>query len=542
MADRNLDFDPTVTAVTPKLPDDSLPTGAANIGEQVATMSANAKALNATTQTALAFRQADAQFRQDAASNPQDPEALAKLQSTRAQITSQMGQQVPAIASREYMSHVMEVQQNSDKLNELWGMQQSVKNAHADLTVNEMTQYKIAGDAGRQFASDDGNFANLDSVLGFEQAQQAISKFAGPVLGESQTTAYLKNFNANYVKSFVSAIAETNPAMAATALQQDNIKTHFTPEEIDDMGALIKKTQKTQELLQSYTITKNDGGLMDVVNDPNSGYAEKSNQIYRGIADGSISSKAGNTAIKILHSQDVVDAQTDAPTMKSIVDRVNDLNANSKLDSDGYLKGVRDMHNQILQESAQGNLTQNDAQKLSKQVDGLMKTRTESATNQAGMEMYAATKQFDALPLEYRAQATRSLFYNMVDNNLNPSKDKAQLSNAATQIIQQVNNQRRQNAQQTINGVVNDSDFVKSSGYTMDDVNETAKNRGISADEVILRMRANVGTKARAKQTAVKSIKGGGSESSDEGSAAPARETPPSDSQDDNEIEREMEQ
>lgn len=542
MADRQIDFDPTITQVTPQKPDLGLLTGAADFADNIAQMSANAKALNATTQTALAFRQADAQYRQNAAGNPTDPEALANLQSTRAQITSQIGQDVPAIATREYMTHVMQVQQNSDKLNELWGMQQSVKNAHADLSVNEQTQYKMANDSGRQFAADGGNMANFDSVLNFEQAQEAISKFAGPVLGDSQTQAYLKTFNSNYVKSFVSGIAESNPQLAAVALQQPNIVQHFSTQDIGDMADVIKKTTRQQELIQSMQTTKNDGGLADLINDPNTSYFDKRAAIDKLDASGSITSKAAGAARRVIKSTEDAESQTDTPAMAGIINKAYDLNANATASAPNYLIGVQNLHSQILEAQANGELTGRDAMKVTRQINDLTSKKLSDATNTAGMDFYDANQKFTALPPEYRGQATRALFYAGNGQNWTPQ----QYANQATQIVQQINNNRRQQAQKTVNNIIpqSDSEFLQTvPNASPESIKATADKYGISTQQVILQLRAHAVGAARAKQNGIKRVApSAGEDEGDEPAATAPKAAAPAadDGENDDKVMQEM--
>jgi len=532
MADRNLNFDPTVTQVVPQKPDLGLLTGSADVADAIAQQSANAKALNATAQTSLAYRQLDSQYRQAAAGNPNDPQALADLQAARAQVTSQIGQQVPAIASREYMTHAIELGQSSDKMNELWGMHQQVRNAQYDLNTAEDTQIKKANMDGQDFASSGGDIGQLGSVMDFGHAQAAIKQFVTPVIGAPKTDEYLKNFSANYVKSFVAGVAQSNPQLAAVMLQQPDIAGHFTTQDIGDMADVIKKTTRQQQLIQSLQTTKNDGQLTDLVNDPNSSYFDKRAQIDKLDASGSISPKAAAQARRVIKSTMDADAQTDTPVMSDIVNKTYDLNANASSSADDYLTGVQNIHQQILQAQAEGKLTAPDAQKMTKQVNELTSKKLADATNTAGMEFYDANQKFDALPPEYRGQATRSLFYAGHGQNWTPQ----QYANQATQIVQQINDKRRQQAQQVINGIPQqDGDFLRSIGAKPEDVQETATKHGISAQQVILQLRANAAAKQRAKQNGVKAIKGGPDEDEPVSSASPTaapRTTPDSDEQD----------
>lgn len=537
MADRNLDFDPTVTTVTPQMPDLGVVTGAADLADHVAEMSANSKALNATAQTALAFRQLDAQYRETAAGNPKDPQALADLQANRAQIVSTIGQQVPAIASREYMTHTISLQESSDKMNELWGMHQQVRNAGSDLKVAEDTQIKMANMAGQQFGADGADMGNLNSVLNFESAQGAIKQFVTPVIGAPMTDNYLKNFSSNWVKSFVAGVAEKSPQAAAAMLQQPNIAEHFTTQDIGDMADVIKKTQRQQQLIQNIQTTKNDGSLTDIINDPDSSYFDKRAQIDKMDAAGSITPKAASAARRVIKSTMDADAQTDTPVMSDIVNKAYDLNANASSSADDYLNGVKNIHQQILEAQANGSLTAPDAAKMTKQVNELTSKKLSDATNTAGMEFYDANKQFDSLPPEYRGQATRALFYAGSGQNWTPQQYK----NQAVQITQKVNDQRRQAALKTVNGIAQgDNDFLKSINAKPEDVLETAKKYGISEQEVVLQLRANAVSKMRAKKNGVKRIAPGGGEDDrgDEPAAKPVelRTTPDTINEDDQEI------
>lgn len=537
MADRNLDFDPTVTNVTPQMPDHGVITGAADFADQVAVQSANSKALNATAQTALAFRQLDGQYRQDTAGNPNDPEALADLQAKRSQVVSAIAQQVPAISSREYMTHTIQLQESSDKMNELWGMHQQVRNTKNDLDTAEKTQLDMANNAGRQFGDDGADMGNLNSVLNFEHAQTAIKQFVTPVIGAPRTDDYLKSFSSNWVKSFVSGLAEKNPQAAAAMLQQPNIAEHFTTHDIGDMADVIKKTERQQQLIQTLQTTKNDGGLADLINDPNTSYYDKRAAIDKLDAAGQVTSKAASAARRVIKSTMDADAQTDTPVMSDIVNKAYDLNANASTNADDYLNGVQHLHQQILEAQASGKLTAPDATKITKQVNELTSKKLADATSTAGMEFYEANKKFDELPPEYRGQATRSLFYAGSGQNWTPQ----QYGNQATQIIQQINNKRRAAAVQTVNGIPQgDTEFLRTvPNASPEAIQATAQKYGISTQQVILQLRADAVAKSRAKKNGVSRIApASDDEPADEGAAKPVTitRTPDTENQDDAEV------
>ena len=505
MANRDLDFSPQVTQVTPQLPNDSLLTGGLEVMDQLAQSSAQAKALSATMQTSLQFRLADQQYRQAAASNPNDPEAFANLQLARKTIVDQMGSNVPSIAMRDYQSQTVELTKASDASNTLWATRQLMSNARYDLQTGYHSGLQQAAMDGRQFAEAGNPATEVEGALHYAQLGQQMMQFATPVIGADRAGAMLKNFQGDYTKTFVSSVAESNPQMANALLQQPAIAQHFTPQDIDDMQALIRKTTKDQQLIKSGQLTNNDGQLGDITNDPNTTYFEKRAKIDQLDMEGSITPKAASAARRVIKSANDLDAQTDTPTMSAIITQAYDLNANASTDADGYLTGVRNIQQQILEAQASGKLTAADARKTQQQVSNLTNAKLSSATNTAGLEFYDANQTFNSLPPESRGQATRALFYAGQGKNWTPDQYKQQ----ANQIVDQINTQRRQAAQDTVNNLlpVNDSDFLKSiPNASPASIAATAKQYGISEAEVIQQLRIKEAARIRTQKEGVKRV------------------------------------
>jgi len=485
VANRDLNATPTVTNVTPLDPDTGNVTNlAADIGDQVANMSAQSKALAATAQTSQAFRQLDTQFRLQNADNPNDPAALADYRASRQDIVQQIGQTVPNIAQRDYFSKTIELGQASDTSNQLWTTKQLVRNATNNLQTGAQSYYDQANQAGKDFAQNGGD---IDQVLQYAQANQTLHQFANPVIGADRTGEFLKDFNANYAKSFVAGVAETNPQQAAALLQQPAIAQHFTTQDVGDMVQLIQKTQKQQQLAQSLQTTKNDGQLVDIVNDPNSGYYDKRVAIDKLNMSGAVTPSAAEKAMRVLNSQNDLDSQTDTPQMADVINKVYDLNAQAASKPDDYLAGVRDIQQQVLALQANNQLTARDAGKLNKEINDLTSAKLASATNTAGNEFYDANQSFSVLPPEYRGQATRALFYASHGQNLTPQQLKTQ----AGQVIDQINAQRRQQALTTVSRIGSDDALLQAAGYTRQDVQETATKYNTTPDAVIRAMRDN---------------------------------------------------
>lgn len=495
MADRNLNFDPTVTNVTPTQDADaSLLNAAGDVAEQAATMSANGKALAATAQTQSQFRQLDSQFRLQNSDDPTNPQAIQALQAARQKIVDTNGAGVPSIAMRDFTNKTVELGTQSDDLNAAWATKQQIRNGVSNLQTGRITYLDEANQAGQTFAQDpDGD---IQSAMNYQQAMSAMHKFADPVLGADKTGAFLKDFNSDYAKSFVAGVAQSDPVRAAQLLQDPAIAQHFTTQDIGDMTQVIQKTQKQQALQQSLATVKQTADLSDIVNDPHQTYYQKRAAIDQAEMDGMTSTKDAGIARRVLASRSDLDAQTDTPVMADIINKTYDLNASATTSPDDYLMGVKDIQDQVMSMQASNQLTAQDAKKLNQQITNLTSSKLSAATNTAGSEFYDANQKFNVLPPEYRGQATRALFYSAHGQTMTP----AQLSNQAQQVIDQINKGRRVAAQNTIQGVQqSDTQFLQGLGVSSEQVAYTAQKYGISQQEVITQLRANSAAKGRSK-------------------------------------------
>jgi hypothetical protein len=495
MADRNLNFDPTVTNVTPEQDQTTaLADAAGQVAEQAATMSAAGKALSATAATQSQFRQLDSQYRLQNADDPTNPVALQNLQQARQKIVDAQSANVPAIAMRDFTNKTVELGTQSDDLNAAWATKQQIRNGVSNLQTGRVTYLNEANVAGQAFAQDPD--ADLQSALNYQQAMSSMHQFADPVLGSDKTGAFLKDFNADYAKSFVAGVAQSDPVRAAQLLQDPAIAQHFTTQDIGDMTQVIQKTVKQQALAQSLSTVKNMQDTSDIVNGDGT-YYQKRAQLDQGEMDGTIAPKDAAIARRVLTSRTDLDAQTDTPKMATVINSVYDLNASASMNPDDYLVGVKNIQDQVMQMQANNELTAQDAQKLNKEIGGLTSAKLASATNTAGNEFYDANQKFNTLPPEYRGQATRALFYASHGQNMTD----AQLSNQANQIIDQVNKQRRGAAQSTLQNLQgSDTAFLQGLGYTPDQLAYTAQKHGMSQQQVIQMLRQNAAKKPATRQ------------------------------------------
>lgn len=494
MAQRQDDFSPTVTNVVAANPDtDTIANSILSIGDQLGQASAQSKALKATAQTQIQFRALDAQFRQKYTDDPTNQQGLQDLQQARKDVVDTNSDNVPTTTTRAYQNKAIELGQQSDASNELWAGKQQARNAVNNVNNAQQTYLLAANASGKDFAANGGG--DINDALGFMQANSAIQTFASPIIGADKTGALLKNFNSNYVKSFISGVSESHPELAAQLLDNPQIQTHFTTQDIGDMNDLIKKTQKQQQLNQSLQNVGANADLQNTINDPKLGYFEKRIAIDQGEAAGTITPSQAANSRRIIKDASDIDRQTDTPVMADIITKVYDLNENTGLKPSEYLSGVKDLQEDITTKQAGGFITSPDAVKLNKEISTLTQKRTADSTRSVGSHFGDVNKMFNVLPPQYRGTATRQLFYNSTGQNLTQS----QLQDQANTIIDGINKQRRSDALAVVARTTNDDTFLQATGYTRDQVTQTAKNRGISESQVIQSLRQKYAGPTRKK-------------------------------------------
>lgn len=492
MAQRDLNFTPNVNeVVADKTTALDLPAEVAQIGATIADQSAQSKLLAQTAQAHVAFKQLDTEFRLKYADDPTNADGLKDLAEKRASIADDLGSNIPLLYGRQWQNKTIELGTQSDVSNELWAGNQQRINTVQNVNGAIKTYLDSANKDGATFGASDAT--DLSGAMNFLTSRAQIEQFGTPTLGAPKTGELLKSYNKDYVKSFLSGVAETSPAKATELINSPEINQHFTTEEKGDMIDQIARVQRQQKLQKQLTTTMNDTGLTDVVNDENTTYYEKRANIDRLELEGNISPTAASKARRVIKSTADLNSQTDTPVMAEIINQIYDLNANSASNASDYLHGVQNVQEKILEKQANGDLTAPDAGKLNKQLVTLTNKRISDATQQVGNEFYDANQKFNVLPPEYRGEATRQLFY-ATDGK---SYTKEQSITQAQTIIDGINQKRRAQALTTVNNAAaNDAKFLKSIKASPADITETARKHHITEAEVMRQLRMHTANKA----------------------------------------------
>lgn len=496
MANRDLNFTPDVNKVVPQNPDE-LVVGLAHIADQIGDANEQSKLLVSSAQLNAQYKNLDAQFRMNYAGDPTNADGIRKLQEDRQSLADSFGENISPFYQRQWSQRTSELAAQSSAANDIWTVHQNSINSINNVKVTAKTFTDTANQDGQALGasgSTDGS-----AIMNFASAQQQLEQFGNAHIGTARTSELLKTFKVDYAKSFISGVAEHSPQQALGMLNDTNFAENFTTEERGELIDQIARVKRQQALAQTMTATTNNAALPDIVNDTTTSYIQKRSTIDQMDMAGSITPKAAAQARRVIRSSEDVDSQTDTPVMADIINKTYDLNATSATDASSYLHGVQNLQETILEKQAAGQLTARDAQKLNKQISDLTAKRVADSTQTVGNNFYEANQQFNTLPPEHRAAATRQLFYDSDGKNFTPQQYK----NQAQKIVDDTNSTLRANALKVATATSqNDAAFLRSIKATPDDVQATAQKYHISEQEVLRQLRVN----HMGKRTSVRSM------------------------------------
>lgn len=455
----------------------------AAVGQYLGEKAQKAKINQNMSQAQLAINALNNDYQTQNQGNPTGN--LKEYEGKRKEILTKFGEEISPMYRGDWQDATQKVVDSSDINMQGWTFKQLRQNAANSINDSMRNNFTQANTDGMNYAA--GNLSVVDAFANFDAASSQLQKYGNEHIGESDMHDTMQTYRKDYLKSFVSGVAETAPQQAMGLLDDDNIKGEFTPDERKEMVGVIASTQKRQKLAAAFNVTNNESSVVDLVNDQKQTYFQKRLDIDRMELSGQISKEYAAKARRVLTSEKNVNSVTSTPVMAEIVNQMYDLNAAQATPQD-YLRGVNQVRTSILDKQANGELTAQDVQTLNNRLSSLTSSKTAEATQMAGLGFHGANKVFESLPLQYRGDATRQLFY-ATDGKKNLSDD--QYKTLATGIADKINTQRRAQTLDSVKSVtISDDDLLKSAGYSIDDVNETARVHNMTPEQVIQKLRA----------------------------------------------------
>lgn len=384
----------------------------------------------------------------DEASNYNDYSTPEELSQKQNELTQKMNELVPNIVggfsnnqtAREFEAKgQFDTQQNIYKLQSIFRDKQ-IDMGRAGLVESQnknMEDFIITGDAGYKEAY----LYDLDSMVR-----------SGIV--DREYAAKMKQSTDKWDVYHVLRQAESDPDAVIQGLKSGayNIK----PEYMNDLLSDLQGIKTNAQLMRNYEQLQNQNKGEDEATNyiySNASYDEKLKYINEQEFLGNISESFATQARRNIKQfrPESEDYMSSAESISDIMERAYDLNVSDISDSD-YLKGIKNLREEINRAQESGDLSTKDAVKLNKQLANATNKRIAEATQEVASGFGAAKDYIDkTLPAQLRAEAYRNVFYATADkdvDNMNKTQQQQLYYNAAMQAVQGINTKNRNQALQ----------------------------------------------------------------------------------------------
>lgn len=242
---------------------DQVAVAGAEIAESILRQGAEAKVAESVSRAQLDLSSLQNQYQVDFQGDP--TAGMAKYKQDRQKIFDGLGKGISPLYRRSWEDTTRNIATRNDATQQAWSLKQTRVNTVASINNSMRNNFSQANNDGQSFGLSDET--EIDAFVNFGTSMQTLEDFGTNNLGEITTNAMLENYEDDYMKSFLSGIAETNPLKALRLLESDVVKEHFNdPEQwgkmkksVETRALNIQNINKDKEVLG---ILKNENALL----------------------------------------------------------------------------------------------------------------------------------------------------------------------------------------------------------------------------------------------------------------------------------------
>ena len=273
MARRDLNNSPTVLDNTVDLSSENTKIAVADFAEGILRQNEEAKIAKNFSRAQLDLNALDYQYRIDYQGDPMG--GISKYKEDRASIFKKYGSDISVLYKRTWQEKTMGLEEKFDAAQQGWALEQTRVNSITSVNETIENNFIQAGMDGRRYAS--SNAAEIESFLNYGISRTELEEFGAKNIGSETTKKLLKTYDEDYMKSFLSGVAETNPAKALSVLEKDTVRNSFA--DPAQYNAMKKSLISRQKRVETSFRTKEKASSIKAGNNAsaisNMGYAER---------------------------------------------------------------------------------------------------------------------------------------------------------------------------------------------------------------------------------------------------------------------------
>lgn len=287
--------------------------------------------------------------------NPDSPEFKQAIQSGLKDIFDRYGEDIDPMAKGEWNLTTNKMTGAYELSNNDWIINQREENAKLDVAENINANLKLARRAGSG-----GNWQA--GVEDFKNSYAQLFDYAQKNMGETNARKLLKDYEQQYMTSFINGMAESNPSAALKALEQPEIADMIGDEQAQKT---VKQLVKKQKALVNHNNKVRQVNLeFDLSNKLDSLPADEALTLLNA-NEANVSQRYFKAKKKALLSSMGITADTQADEAAEIL---MDIEALNKEDVEKYYKESQDILSTIEEKYAEGRISTADRTRLMKNI------------------------------------------------------------------------------------------------------------------------------------------------------------------------------
>jgi hypothetical protein len=287
--------------------------------------------------------------------NPDSPEFKQAISGGLNDIFNRYGEDIDPMAKGEWNLTANKMTGAYDLSNNEWIIKQRADNAKLDIAENINANLKLARRAGSG-----GNWQS--GIEDFKNSYGQLFEYAQNNLGETDARKLLKDYEQQYMTSFINGMAESNPAAALKALEQPEVADMIGDEQAQKT---IKQLIKKQKALYDHNNKVNQVNLEYNLSEKLDSLPASDALHLLEANEANVSTRYYKAKRKALLSNLGITAETQADEASEIL---MDIDALNKEDAKEYYKGTQNILSDIEERYAEGHISAADRNRLIKQV------------------------------------------------------------------------------------------------------------------------------------------------------------------------------
>ena len=287
MSFREINNNRTVAAEA--VEDPAISTALPELGKTIIKQNIEAKTIETMSKARMELQSLEFDYKNQWAHDPQG--GLSKYQSERQKVMDKFGDEVNPLFRRNWNKATKDIALDNDVSLNGWVLNQTRENTIA--SVNETLKNNIirATINGR-------NNTDFDALSDLSGSMDELRQFATENLGKQTADDLLKDYGNDYMKSYISGVADNNPSKALALLKEEGSAALFSDElqytnMVDAVTNKVERANKRAELQSTANSARTANALVT------GGSGMSYNELMQASEQGKISPVAQELLLKV---------------------------------------------------------------------------------------------------------------------------------------------------------------------------------------------------------------------------------------------------